>query len=307
MNRDETTVVSFFLLAACLSIMPFLAFAEERSYSLEPFFRDVTIGSDSSQSYPIIITNQTDQDAVFRVSVTDFGTLDESGGIAFLGGGSNFSERYGLASWMRVDRERFVVPSGSSERVSVTITDRDSLSPGGHYGAVVFEMLEDSSGAGQSDVSVKSSFASLVFVTKYGGEVRSIRFAGTSIADTDLLGIPSKVASRFRNDGNVHLVPRGRVTVTDLFGRVVREGIVNTESGRMLPESHRTYPTSLIFVRRAVFPGPYRVVFEYRYDGQDEFETSATLTTWPIGLIAVWLVGTSGIVFAGIRYSRRTA
>lgn len=305
MNRDGTAVLSCILLAACLSIMPLSAFAEERSYSLEPFFRDVELGSENPQSYPITITNRTDHDATFRVSVTDFGTLDESGGIAFLGGASDFSERYGLASWMRVDRERFIVPAGGSERVPVTITDRESLSPGGHYGAVVFEMLEDDGGTGQVDVSVKTSFASLVFVTKYGGEARSMRFAGASIDDVDPFGVPSKVSARFRNDGNVHLVPRGRVTVTDPFGTVVREGIVNTESGRMLPESYRSYLTPLVSVRRAMFPGPYHVAIEYRYDGKDGFETGATMTSWPIGLIAVWMFGMLGTVFAGIRYARK--
>ncbi|NTW13690.1 MAG: hypothetical protein HGA31_01525 [Candidatus Moranbacteria bacterium] len=288
------------------SLGPLSAYAGEMSYSLEPFFQEIEIsGGELSQEVTVILRNNTDSDATFRVSMKDFGSLDESGGVAFLGGGSDFGEKYGLASWMHSDIEQFTVPSRDSQSVPVRISDRETLPAGGHYGAVLFELLGVGENADESQVSVRSSFASLIFINKVGGEIRGMTHTDTFVLETDIAGVPDKVSVRFRNDGNTHLVPRGRIFVEDPFGRVVREGVLNADSGRMLPESQRIFSVALKPIHRALFPGTYTIGVEYRYDGNDGALSAPLLRVFPLRLMMLWVVVMVGIPFVSIAMYRR--
>lgn len=279
---------------------PDFAFAEGGAFSIEPLYTEVALSEEMQEhSFEITLSNNTASDTVFSVSVVDFGTLDESGGVIFLGGGSDFEKRYGLASWMRLGSERFIVPAGESEHIPVTIENRESLSPGGHYGAVLFQIKrgEDSfSPDGSSVVALDPSFAALVFVRKSGGAVERIDYKGVNSVESDIFGITDKLFIRFQNAGNVHLVPRGRVTVTDVRGRVVRKGVINGESGRVLPESFRAYPVKLKTVAAAWLPGAYETTVEWRYDGREEMAVVEEGKSFPIILNALWVGGGAAFV-----------
>lgn len=282
--------------------LPFFVSAEAKDFSLSPLFYEVTFESgDTEKAVKVEISNRTDTDAEFFLSAVDFGTLDESGGVAFLGGTGDFERRYGLASWIRLPTDRLVLPAGETETVSIAIENKESLSPGGHYGAVAFQL--ESSSDEKSDmplVSVRSSFASLFFVKKTGGEVMKLEYADIQNIGKDTFGIPEKISLRFRNSGNTHLVPRGVVTVRDPWGRAVRKGVINEESGRILPESYRIYGVSLKEMASAFLPGRYTILIEYRYDGSEEFVAVPTRTTSPVLLILIWTAGVALGIFFGV-------
>ncbi|NTW15805.1 MAG: hypothetical protein HGA38_05620 [Candidatus Moranbacteria bacterium] len=279
------TIISLYAIALLIGGLrgPLFANAED-AYTLEPFYKEIRLKDvGQSESFMVSIVNHTEQDTTFRVVLADFGTLDESGGTVLLGGTDEFSKRYGLASWMRSDRDLFTVPAGEREDVSITVENRESLPPGGHYGAVRFEVVSDGADSGESRVSIRSSFAALVFAVKEGGEVRRMTYSSMETVSSDAYSLPEKVSVRFRSDGNTHLVPRGTVSVIDPIGRVVREGTINPESGRILPESFRIFPTRLRPVGRAILPGPYTVRVSYRYDGKDDFTAvERTLLPWKV-------------------------
>ena len=270
---------------------PVFVLAETKDFSLSPLFHEVTLeASDAEKKVEVEISNRTDRDAEFVLSAVDFGTLDESGGVAFLGGGGDFERRYGLASWMRLPTERMILPAGGTEVIPIVIENKESLSPGGHYAAVAFQMegaFGDTSDV--SRVSVRSSFASLFFVKKSGGEVMKLEYRGISHLDRDMLGVPEKLFLRFQNAGNTHLVPRGIVTVRDMWGRIVRHGTVNEDSGRILPESFRIYTVPLKNMAPAFLPGAYVISVEYRYDGSDDFVVAPAEKVLPVFLMLVWV------------------
>lgn len=281
--------------------LPFFVSAETKDFLLSPLFHEVAFESDDTEKeVNVEIANRTNTDAEFFLSAVDFGALDESGGVAFLGGTGDFERRYGLASWIRLPTNRLVLPAGETETVSIAIENKESLSPGGHYGAVAFQ-LENPSGekSNTSLVAVRSSFASLFFVKKTGGGVMKLEYADIQNIGKDALGIPEKVSLRFRNSGNIHLVPRGVVTVRDPWGRAVRKGVINEESGRILPESYRTYGVSLKKVASAFLPGRYTISVEYRYDGSEGFIVAPKRTVFSFLLIIFWSLGlVLGIFFA---------
>jgi hypothetical protein len=246
------------------------AFAQDSPVTLSPAFQDITIAKDESQkSFELKVINGSDTDVDYRLSALDFKSLNETGGVAFIGENpTKLEQKYGLASWLILETNQITIPAHGTTRVKVIIDNRESLSPGGHYGAVLLTRTNLPSATGADQVKLNQVLSSLLLVKKTGGEVYGFKLAGQQ-PNGDLWSLPDITTLRFQNTGNVHVVPRGAVKLVDPLGRVVKQGIINAESGNILPESFRRYESSLTDLGVVPVPGWYHLQVSYRYDGSD--------------------------------------
>jgi hypothetical protein len=267
-------------------------------FVVSPAFENVTVRADQRQvEYNLKISNRNAADQNFRLSVVDFGSLDEQGGVAFLGQPtSELEHKYGLASWMKLEKDAVFVPAGTSTQVMVTVDNRESLAPGGHYGAVLVTAVTENGQPSGDRVGVRQVLSSLVLATKEGGGAPGLRLAGQT-ANGGFWRLPSLVEQRYQNTGNVHVTPRGVVAVKDPRGVVVARGVINEGSNVILPESFRRYKTAVRPVGLAWLPGRYVVEASYRYDGTDQFEVQR-LGIWYVGAAIVWVVAGLAVVAA---------
>jgi hypothetical protein len=257
--------IIFFILC-CFLPKPVLA--AETGFSVSPPFQEVVINrNDSYKESEIEIKNNTDSSVVFNISPVDFGSLDNSGGIVFLGSSESGERKYSLASWIQIDRNKLILDAHSSQKIKVSIINKDSLSPGGHYGAILVTL--DSDLTQGNNVGIKQSYASLFFVKKTGGEIYSLKINKIDFKH-NFLRINKKIKLNFQNDGNVHLVPRGTISVMDPFNRLVLRQSINIDSSIIIPESFRDFNVTLDKVSSLIWPGKYRLFIDYRFDGQDE-------------------------------------
>ena len=268
-------------------------------FLISPFFQELNVGKDQENvPFSIEVKNTTGSPVVFRISVLDFGTLDESGGVAFLG--SSDTLKYSLASWVTLPNDTLVLKPGESQKVTGTVENRESLSPGGHYGAVFFKIEDGEQGLldNQAPVAFDPSFASLLFVRKNGGEVYGLDLSRIDFTP-GLFSLPDTIRERFQNTGNVHVTPRGTVELTDPLGRLVMKSIINTESGIILPESFRLYPGTFFSVAPLLVPGRYTMTTSYRYDGKTDAVTrNIAFVLIPPSFVLVIIVAASvAIVF----------
>lgn len=260
--------------------------------ALEPVFQNISFSADSTQTdFLVTLTNTTTEALTLRPSVVDFGSLDESGGVAFLGTVDNLERKYSLASWMRPEKDVIFLDPGEKEELRVFIENRDSLSPGGHYGAVLFQIGADSLSSDENVVSVSQSISMLVFAQKKGGERYDLEFKGAERSKNPLF-VPMRVRLRFQNGGNTHVVPRGRVTLSDPLGRVVKKGVINPESSLILPETQRIYATEMQSLAWVFFPGFYTMIIAHRYDGKENFSLEEVeVFVFPWQSMALLLLG----------------
>jgi hypothetical protein len=117
------------------------------------------------------------------------------------------------------------------------------------------------------------------------------------------------VTLRFENSGNVHVVPRGILTLTDPIGRTVGRGILNESSSMILPESQRFYKTELRRLAPLFVPGWYSLTISYRYDGKNEFEAvSSKIFFFPwqsiVGIVTTIVLGYYILRFSKKRLSK---
>lgn len=289
-----------FFVVAILLFPQGIVHAENNSHgiTISPAFQEITLGEkDAKTDFFVSVTNTTETLITLRISVFDFGSLDESGGVAFLGASNDLEKKYALASWIRPEKDVFMLSPNETKKILVTIENRDALAPGGHYGALTFKTENDPDGSvGGDAIAVNQLFTTLLFVKKIGGEIYNLELKGSEY-ESSSIRFQDMLRLRFQNSGNIHVVPRGVATVSDPLGRVVAKGIINEESSIILPETFRVYPVRLKTLLFSFMPGRYTMEIGYRYDGKDTFSTSALtfyyipLPTTLGGMLSFILIG----------------
>ena len=272
-------------------------------FRLAPMLQEVTLHDEAEVQIEITVTNTTAVQETFNLQVIDFGSLDESGGVAFLGGDRTLETKYSLASWMKPEKQSVTLAPGASETLRLTIENTPSLSPGGHYGAVVFQSGSDSSKLVTNSIAIKQMIASLVFVKKVGGANPSLELQEVK-RNKSWFYLDREIEIRFRNPGNVHVVPRGVVKIIDPIGNPRYRGIINEASALVLPESDRLFKLSLNPLGLSVLPGWYSFSVEYRFDGESEMRLwEERFFWWPP--LAWLLLGALLLLIAGLSYWHR--
>ncbi|MDB5169139.1 MAG: exported protein of unknown function [Candidatus Saccharibacteria bacterium] len=264
------------------SIISFLAFLSFPSHALaaqkipvgitlSPLLQQIQIqAGDVAKSFDVTVTNNTGTVQEISLSARDFGSLNDTGGLIFEGAKNNYSQKYGLASWLSVSQDTVVLNPHESKTLLASIENRSSLQPGGHYGAVVASVGNLDSQSPDA-VVINQQLVALVLVTKVGGEHYDLRLKQVT-HNGNWLHLPSTVILRFQNPGNVHVIPRGLVELKSPSGTVMARGVINVDSAIVLPESFRTLPVDLTPVGKAFpWPGQYHLSVQYRYDGLDRF------------------------------------
>ena len=283
------------LLAAALGLWPVQAAlaAGNGEITVSPVFQNVRLGQNQPNSrYVVTVTNHSAVDQNFAFSALDFGSLNDTGGVAFVGDApTDFSKKHGLAGWMSMDRDSATIPAGGQLQLGVTVRNDASLSVGGHYGAVIAEALTAPEGSfGKVSVGVKQVVSSLILLVKDGAAPPNLQLVSQVLGGSGWFQLPPDVMLRFSNEGEVHVVPRGVAEVKDPLGRVVERGALNENSGIVLPGALRKYDTPLAGMAAAWMPGRYSVATTYRYDGSDMTKVLAT---------SFWYAG-SAVFFAGL-------
>ncbi len=242
--------------------------APTNAISLSPFLQNITVTtSDTSKTFNLELTNHSKSVQELDLTSRDFGSLNDTGGVLLISDPkNNYSQHYGLTSWLTLGTDTVVLQPDEARSVLVSINNRDDLQPGGHYGAVVVSVrsLDDKTG---NHVVVNQQLLSLVLVDKQGGDHFDMQLKSVE-QNGNWLHLPSSVKLQFQNPGNVHVTPRGQVLLRNPAGSVVAKGFINSESAFILPASLRDMYVSLSPVGHSLpLPGVYHVEVDYRYDG----------------------------------------
>lgn len=295
-----------FLFGVLFPIQSLDAQESSNGLTVSPAFQEIILDQkEAQQDFFVSLSNTSERTVTLRIAKYDFGTLDESGGVAFLGASNDLEKKYALASWMYPEKDVLTLGPGETRRVLVIVKNSDTLGPGGHYGALTFSVEDVARDAMTGDgVSVNQLFSTLIFVKKLGGEKYQLALESLSY-ESKTFSFQDRIRLRFVNEGNVHLVPRGIVSVSDPFERMIAKGVINQESTLILPESGRAYSLSLEQISQSFIPGWYTIETAYRYDGKDDFaKTSLRFIFIPPLTLGFLLLG-AVFGWSGIRLRRR--
>lgn len=179
----------------------------------------------------LYIMNRMGKPMSFQLKIEDFtGSYDPEQTVVLLG-----DERgpYTLKDYIKPEITEFILSHGQRIYLPIEITVPEDAEAGGLYGAILVSTnppgvsLEAGGGEVGSGVTVRTRIASLFFVTVRGeveqkGALKEFRMEGRPNYGFYQQG-PFGFEIYFENQGNVHLVPYGKITVTNMMGKEVGE------------------------------------------------------------------------------------
>lgn len=223
------------------------SFAQEETkkntgFSIQPAFQNIVI----SNSKPVVdtkilIENTTQQAETFEVFAIEFPSAQHFGSLQFIDFNQTAIKQQ--PNYVTFDANQFVLNPQEKREVLLRISDRVDLRPGGTYATVVIRAVTKNI---QAQQPVIPAFSSMLLIRKIDGEIRNLSLIGMS-NNTHTFGtkIPDVLELTFQNNGNVHLIPRGQVIVEDIFGKIIKQGILNEESTYVLPDTQKNIPVKL--------------------------------------------------------------
>ncbi|MDB5182212.1 MAG: hypothetical protein JWP13_975 [Candidatus Saccharibacteria bacterium] len=129
--------------------------------------------------------------------------------------------------------------------IRVTLSVPKNAAAGGYYGAIRF-----APGSGETDKNVSlTASVGTIFLIRVPGDIKeqlqveSFAIKGGNNTGSLFNSGPVNVVIRFKNSGNIHLQPFGKVTVKNFSGKVIDEFEINNTQprGSVLPGSIRKF------------------------------------------------------------------
>lgn len=200
--------------ALALAALPLYRSQAQVSLSLYPVSFRLDIPRGSSQSGVVTVTNPSGVPLEITPELENF-TGSDGGSVEYAPEGS----KYGLISWITVDKSPFVLQPGTKRELPFTVSVPDNGPVGGHYGAVLFRAatLDAKDNAG-SAVGVSGRVGSIILVSVPGEVSKSGELVKVT-APTFIQYGPLSLAASFKNTGSVHYVTKGTATFKGLFGK----------------------------------------------------------------------------------------
>ncbi len=225
----------------------------KNTITLLPAYVDVVVKNPQEEVLiSFFLKNTTDKSLSFELFSIDFQQKDDLGTIGFLGkSASNYS--YSLSSFLIFKNPNIILSPGEKEEIVVTIQNRQDLTPGSHYAAVVAREITQEG----DKPSVAPAISGLIYVTKQGGERYNLSFKDFSFPSSAIsFSNPATGFVTLQNDGNTYLIPYGTADIYDMFGRKIFKGIINEPSVRVFPQSIRRVP---VYFRNIAFEFPISI------------------------------------------------
>jgi hypothetical protein len=260
--------------------------------TVKPSIMSVDLALDPPE-YTLTYINNTDSDIKLELSVQDFTELEEGYKISFLEGKDAENYKYSLSSWISFENENLELIPGQEKSVKVFIDDQ-RITLGGHYASILARAIQQNV---EKEINLNPVLSSLLFVRASTGREIENGDISTLRPERNFINFPDNFILRFQNSGNVHVVPYGKLIITDMLGNQVATGILNEGSLNALPESIRRYDIPIIANSKFMLPGIYTAKIDMNF-GKSKKELSRTTIFFSQGSLNFLYFGIIPIVIA---------
>lgn len=266
--------------------------AQSQNITVEPQLVQLDLSYKQPQA-EYFYTNNTNETIELSLSVQDVKELQDRGIPSILNPDEARDYRYGISSWTSLSTNSLVISPGEKKGVTVFI-DKERLSLGGHYGALLAEIRQFEEG---KQVQLRAILSSLLFVRAgLGGEIEEAEIVNLKFLQ-NFYAYPTNAFFNLQNTGNVDLTPNGILTISDPFGREITRAIVNEDSLITLPDSSRQYAMPITSKIAILPPGIYKATLDIRY-GKTKAEKKEIKTFFSLGSLTIdkiLIIGLAGV------------
>lgn len=202
------------------------------------------------------VINDSSVPVKFNLGIQDYIVTDTIGTPNLLPP-NTLNSKYSAAAWIVLDPSTFTLKPQERRDVNYYLRVPKDASPCGHYAAIVYSPVgQTGSGSG---TNVQAKIGSLFYITVAGKCIENAQISKFYVNPFSEYG-PVKLLTQIKNLGNLHISPKGSITVSGLFYNQSK----NLESHNIFPETARDFEntfgqTFMIGRYRATLLGSYGV------------------------------------------------
>ncbi len=219
------------LFLAGAALLPFQASA----LTISPVKMEISGDPGQTLQAELKLFNEQGETKTFYASSENFEARGETGAPFFL------PDRKGLATWIKTDAKVTLKPE-EEKTIPFSIQIPKDAEPGGYFAAILWgQTPPQSTGGGQVAVSGRLGVLILLKVSGAVEEGGGLLEFGVKDKQKFFSSLPVTFSYRFNNTGGDRVVPRGEITVKNLFGRTSATLPANKKEGSVLPNSARKF------------------------------------------------------------------
>ena len=188
----------------------------EVNFGVEPELIELTAPSGALRRTGVVVYNRDDRE----ISVKSYARALKYNRYGELVPLSSAKGAHSCGEWITVSPSSFKLPSGGKKRLSVLVNVPEEK-VGGHYANIVFNAALGGNNPGTSQ---KTSSNVPFFLTIPGPLKERARIVETKVLHQDEKGFRKFVVS-FKNTGNIHLKPGGKILVKKIVNIEEKEEI----------------------------------------------------------------------------------
>lgn len=245
----------------------------------------------------IKVSNPSNKELYVTTDIRNFVAVGEEGAVNL----TDEDSTYSLAKWITVAPTNATIKPNETKIFTFIINPPANAEPGGHFGSIVFR-----TGGNQLDetgASVAQEVASLILLRIAGPTTEKATLEEFITTNSFYQSVPVIFEYKVRNEGNVHVKPTGKITITNLFGKEVDAFSVPPKN--VLPNATRK--TTIEYDKKDLF-GKYTATLVLTYGTNNETLMGTTsFTVIPYKKVAVGLVIAVIVIFLLIKGRKRIA
>lgn len=183
------------------------------------------------------VINDSNETLTFTAMVRDYIVSDNHGTPQILPP-NDLSAKRSAAAWLGVTPSTFTILPHQKQELNYYLQVPLDATPGGHYAAVIYEPTKTIAVEG-TGTGVQTQIGTL-FYLGVKGPITEAANAVMSAKGFWEYG-PVKVQTEIFNNGDLHVKPKGEITITNIFGR---RTILPLEEHNIFPEKSFLYENS---------------------------------------------------------------
>lgn len=241
-----------------------------RTYTVIPPTVEHKLNPGDKTEGVIKIINDSSSPLSFKVDVQDY-IVSDTQGTPNLVPPNTLNGRHSAASWIGVYPNSFTIPPKTRQEFRYYLQTPPDAAPGGHYAAVVFTPLavgdKESTGA-----TVYTQIGTLFYIT-IAGPIKEQASVTKFLTDAFQEYGPVKILTQIKNMGDLHISPKGTVTVNGLFLNEKQ----NLPAYNIFPETARDFENTL---GKMFMLGRYKASLVASYGQNNNLPLTATFYFW---------------------------
>src|SRR3989338_1226907 len=247
------------------------------------------------------VINDSDEVLTFRATIRDYIVEDNKGTPRILPP-DTLTNKYSAASWIGVFPPSFTVAPHQKQELNYYLQVPADAKPGGHYAAVLYEPAEVI-GVEGTGTGVTTHIGTLFYIHVKGDikeDARVLRFEAKGFQEYG----PVLLSTEILNNGDLHIRPKGTITVRNIFGQAVATKAL---------EEHNIFPEKTFLFENKVgskwMIGRYTARFVGTYGLANNLPLMATVSfivfPWKVVAIGTLLVVAAILAIIAIKRKRR--